>query len=253
MSVVPTGLLRAAAVGAFTALVVATGGPAYADDKPNISVTPDGPSSGAVTGTQTTTQTTPGQSGSPGTGYSGTGYTDTGSSTGGSGTSTSTGGATVPSTCGSYQGSTFVPYECPADPADPAEPEAGQPPARPQVTTEMVTEAARVTAPVNPPHVEPGTVSYVNIPNNYWTESPTVSDSVTVVGQTIPLVWTPTGTTWDFGDGSSATGEGVEGADWEHPVRSSTPTPVREATTSAPPRRTTSPSSCPAREPRPLR
>ena len=68
MSVVPTGLVRAAAVGAFTALVVATGGPAYAaDDKPNISVTPDGPSSGAVTGTQTTTPTTPGQSGSSGT------------------------------------------------------------------------------------------------------------------------------------------------------------------------------------------
>ena len=42
---------------------------------------------------------------------------------------------------------------------------------RPQVTTEMVTEAARVTAPTSPPHVEPGTVSYVNIPNNYWTES----------------------------------------------------------------------------------
>ena len=85
MSVVPTGLVRAAAVGAFTALVVAAGGPAYAaDDKPNISVTPDGPSSGAVTGTQTTTQTTPGQSGSSGTGYTGSGYTDTGTSPGGS-------------------------------------------------------------------------------------------------------------------------------------------------------------------------
>ena len=57
------------------------------------------------------------------------------------------------------------------------------------------------------------TVSYVNIPNNYWTESPTVNDSVTVVGQTIPLVWTPTGTTWNFGDGASATGDGVQGAD----------------------------------------
>ncbi len=40
-----------------------------------------------------------------------------------------------------------------------------------------------VTAPTNPPHVEPGNVSYVNIPNNYWTESPTVHDSVTVVGR----------------------------------------------------------------------
>ena len=81
------------------------------------------------------------------------------------------------------------------------------------MTTEMVVEAARLTAPTSPPHVEPGTVSYVNIPNNYWTESPTVRDSVTVVGRTIPLVWTPTGTTWDFGDGASATGDGVQGAD----------------------------------------
>ena len=40
-----------------------------------------------------------------------------------------------------------------------------------------------------------------------------VRDSVTVVGQTIPLVWTPTGTTRDFGDGASATGDGVQGAD----------------------------------------
>jgi hypothetical protein len=209
MSVVPTGLVRAAAVGAFAALVAATGGPAYAGD--GYDGFSDGPSSGTITGTETTTQTTPGQSGSTGTGSSGTGYTGTGSSTGGSGASTSTGGTTVPNTCGSYQGSTFVPYECPADPADPAEP--GQPPARPQVTTEMVTEAARVTAPVNPPHVEPGTVSFVNIPNNYWTESPTVNDSVTVLRQVIPVVWTPTGTTWNFGDGSSATGDGVEGAD----------------------------------------
>ena len=81
------------------------------------------------------------------------------------------------------------------------------------MTTEMVVEAARLTAPTSPPHVEPGTVSYVNIPNNYWTESPTVNDSVTVVGRTIPLVWTPTGTTWDFGDGASATGDGIQGAD----------------------------------------
>ena len=40
-----------------------------------------------------------------------------------------------------------------------------------------------------------------------------VNDAVTVLGQVIPLVWTPTGTTWDFGDGTSATGDGVEGAD----------------------------------------
>ena len=83
----------------------------------------------------------------------------------------------MPNVCGSYQGSTFVPYECPEEPAQ-EEQQLGQPPAQPQVTTEMVTDAARVTAPVSPPHVEPGTVSYVNIPNNFWTESPTVNDTV---------------------------------------------------------------------------
>jgi len=99
----------------------------------------------------------------------------------------------------------------PCAPTD--DPEPGDPPARPRVTTEMVVQAASVTAPTNPPHVEPGNVSYVNIPNNYWTESPTVRDSITLLGQTIPLVWTPTGTTWDFGDGGSATGDGIEGAE----------------------------------------
>ena len=205
MSVVSTGAIRATAVGAITALVVASGAPAYADG--HVTVTPDGPSAAGITGTNGTNQGTPGQGGSAGTGYTGTGST----SDGGSGTSTSGGGTTVPHTCGSYQGSTFVEYACPEEPA--AEPEPGRPPARPQVTTEMVVEAARVTAPANPPHVEPGTVSYVNIPNNSWTESPTVRDSVTVVGQTVPLVWTPTGTSWDFGDGAGATGDGVEGAD----------------------------------------
>ena len=76
----------------------------------------------------------------------------------------------------------------------------------------MVTDAAQVVAPTSTPHVEPGTRSYVNIPNNYWTEAPTVRTSVTVLGQAIPLTWTPTGTTWDFGDGAGATGNGIAGA-----------------------------------------
>jgi hypothetical protein len=219
MSVFPTGLARAALVGLLAALVVATGGPAYADE--TFVGNPDGATKGTIGGTRTTTHTTPGQSGSPsadspGTGSPGTGYTGPAAPSGTSpaaGSSGAVGGQYPLQQCGSYQGSTFVPYACPADPADPAEPEPGQPPAPPQVTTEMVTEAARVVAPTSPPHVEPGTVSYVNIPNNYWTESPTVRDSVTVLGQVIPLVWTPTSTTWDFGDGSGATGDGVEGAD----------------------------------------
>ena len=77
----------------------------------------------------------------------------------------------------------------------------------------MVTEAARVVAPVNPPHVEPGNRSYVNIPNNYWADAPTVNTSITLLGQRIPLRWTPTRTSWSFGDGATATGNGIEGAD----------------------------------------
>jgi len=222
MSVVPTGLIRGAAMGALTVVLVAGGGPAYAGGggsgpRPNVNVSPSGPSAGTVTSTQETTNVTPGGSGSSGTGStgtdsSGTGYTGP-TSPGTSSETISSEGYHPLRQCGAYQGSTFVNYECPEDPAEPAEPEPGQPPARPQVTTEMVTEAARVVAPTSPPHVEPGTVSYVNIPNNYWTESATVRDSVTVLGQRIPLVWTPTGTTWDFGDGGSATGDGLEGAD----------------------------------------
>ncbi len=114
---------------------------------------------------------------------------------------------------GGYSEDFAVPSPCiQPTAADPEDPEAPQAPAPPVITTEMVTEAARVTAPVVPPHVEPGNVSYVHIPNNYWAEAATVDSSVTVVGVNIPLRWTPTGTTWEFGDGSTATGEGVQGA-----------------------------------------
>ena len=36
-------------------------------------------------------------------------------------------------------------------------------------------------------------------PNNYWTDAPTVNNSVTLLGMTIPLRWTPVTTSWDFG------------------------------------------------------
>ena len=113
----------------------------------------------------------------------------------------------------------------------------------------MVTDAARVTAPTSPPHVEPGNRSYVNIPNNYWTDAPTVRTSVTVLGRRIPLTWAPTSTTWNFGDGGSATGNGVEDA------AIGAPGAVEHAyerqgsydiSTTTP---TTSPSCCPARAP----
>ncbi len=225
MRVVPTGLNRAAAVGLLVALV-AVGGPAYAGDG-HVSVTPDGPSAVNVSGSDQTNNTSPGNSGSTGSSNS------TPASYGSSSPAAPPPPATwdqmmandpnadlsnepgAVDSCGSDWGgdgwNAQYAQPTPCAPTDDEEP--GEPPARPRVTTEMVVEAARLTAPTSPPHVEPGTVSYVNIPNNYWTESPTVNDSVTVVGRTIPLVWTPTGTTWDFGDGASATGDGVQGAD----------------------------------------
>ena len=221
MSVAPTGLTRTVAVGALTALVVAIGGPSYAGDgdKPNVGVTQTGSNTAGVQASQTTTQVTPGQSGSSGTGYTGS---SSSSSTTGSDPASAFPGVTDPARQGAcnpalygadgYSYNLALPAPC-IQPEQTDEPEGEQPPAPPQVTTEMVTAAARVVAPTSPPHVEPGTVSYVNIPNNYWTESPTVRDSVTVLGQVIPLVWTPTSTTWDFGDGGSATGDGVKGAD----------------------------------------
>ena len=234
MSVVPSGLTRTAVVGALATLVLATGGPAHAgenDPKPkqNITLEADGASDGVVTGVSSTSHGSSGQSGSAGSNGS------TGDATS-AGYDSSSPAALPPATwdqmmtndpnadlsnepgavdsCGSnWGGDGWNAQYAQPTPCAPTEEEPGDPPARPRVTTEMVVEAARVTAPTNPPHVEPGTVSYVNIPNNYWTESPTVRDSVTVVGQTIPLIWTPTGTTWDFGDGASATGDGIEGAD----------------------------------------
>lgn len=201
--------------------VVGAAGPAQADEgepRPTVSVTPDGQSSGQVGGTQTSTQTSPGTSGStPSSASSGSSGS---SSPSGSGTNEfipgfptagpGTGSCDPANYPGGYSEDFAVPSPCiQPEPTDPEDPQA---PVAPVITTQMVTEAARVTAPVTPPHVEPGTRSYVNIPNNYWTDAPTVQSSVTVLGTTIPLTWTPTGTTWSFGDGSTATGEGIEDA-----------------------------------------
>jgi hypothetical protein len=193
-------VLLSAAMVAF--LVIGVGSPAQANDRKrsgsDVSAIND--SQAQVQVSQTQTQSTPQTSGQ--TGYTGsTGYTGTGTPSGVTGAPAEE--------CGRYLGSTFVTEVCPEDPADPADPTA---PVAPVITAQMVTAAAVVTAPVNPPNVEPGTKSFVNIPNNYWAETPTVDDAVTLLGTTIPLRWTPVSTTWSFGDGGSEIGNGIEGA-----------------------------------------
>ena len=100
-----------------------------------------------------------------------------------------------------------------ATPCAPGTPAADQPPGPPQITTAMVVAAASAVAPINPPHVQPGQISYVHVPNNYWADAPTVNTSLTLLGVVVPLRWTPVSTTWSFGDGSSASGNGIAGAD----------------------------------------
>ncbi len=77
----------------------------------------------------------------------------------------------------------------------------------------MVTQAATLSAPPTPPHVEPGNRSYVHFPNNFWTDAGTTHDQIALLGVPIPLTWTPTSVEWRFGDGTTATGNGVRGAD----------------------------------------
>ena len=215
--------LLAALVTVFAVLGTAT--PAHADkddDRPGYSAT--GTGDGALfQGNQQQHQQTPAVEGQPAgdTSYAGTGevemmvYPD---------------GTTAPvndppdlswmpgavDSCGSnWGGDGWNAQYAEATPCAPADPE--EPAQAPVITAAMVSAAARVLAPVNPPHVEPGTVSYVNIPNNYWAAPPAVDNSITLLGVTIPLQWRPTSTTWSFGDGSTATGNGVQGADLAAP------------------------------------
>jgi hypothetical protein len=68
-------------------------------------------------------------------------------------------------------------------------------------------------APEPVAQVQPGTRSYVNVPNNYWSEDTAETIDVNVAGTAIAVTFVPTGDTWDFGDGASATGSGTKDAD----------------------------------------
>ena len=84
---------------------------------PNVAVAPGGPSAGGIEATQTETHTTPAQTGSTGTGYAGSTPTVISYGTSSGTTSPVAEGDQHPlQQCGSYQGSMFVSYTCPADP-----------------------------------------------------------------------------------------------------------------------------------------
>ncbi|MCL3820184.1 hypothetical protein [Aeromicrobium wangtongii] len=80
------------------------------------------------------------------------------------------------------------------------------------ITTADIADEARKAAPATTVNVEPTTRSFVNVPNNFFADSASVEASVEVLGQTIGLTFAPNGFTWAFGDGTTGTGAGVQGA-----------------------------------------
>lgn len=83
---------------------------------------------------------------------------------------------------------------------------------KPQITQDMVIDLARALAPHASFLMEPATTSIVNAPNNFAATTATtagVTRTPTVLGVTIPVTFTPTGYTWDFGDGTTGTGPGI--------------------------------------------
>jgi hypothetical protein len=88
---------------------------------------------------------------------------------------------------------------------------------QPQITVEMVLDQAYAAAPKPTAVVQPGQRSYVHLPNNYYADAPSQTIPVVVLGQTIPVTFTVTRVDWDFGDGQTATGNGIKDADLHQP------------------------------------
>jgi len=83
----------------------------------------------------------------------------------------------------------------------------------PEVTQEMVLDEAYAAAPRPNAQVQPGTRSYVNVPNNYYADAADDTVTVNLLGHQIPVRFTVTRVSWDFGDAASGTGKGVKDAD----------------------------------------
>jgi hypothetical protein len=82
----------------------------------------------------------------------------------------------------------------------------------PQVTQEMVIDSAYAAAPKPTAMVQPGTRSYVNIPNNYYADAQDQTVDVTVLGNNIAVQFVVEKVTWSFGDGTSGEGKGIKDA-----------------------------------------
>lgn len=83
----------------------------------------------------------------------------------------------------------------------------------PEVITEwMIQEAAQAVAPETHIVSEPDATSYVNVPNNFWVDTATHSETVTLIGVPITITYRPTAYSWSFGDGASDSGPGIRNA-----------------------------------------
>lgn len=83
----------------------------------------------------------------------------------------------------------------------------------PDLTTADVMEQARAVAPVPGFTVEPEGTTYVNVPTNFAADDDTpVTVSVFPLGIEVPVTFTPSEYSWDFGDGGTGSGAGVRDA-----------------------------------------
>jgi hypothetical protein len=83
---------------------------------------------------------------------------------------------------------------------------------KPKATPQQVVDAARGLAPKPSVVVQPADRSYVNIPNNFYASAPDTTQTITLFGTTIAVQFSGATLTWHFGDGGSATGDGIKDA-----------------------------------------
>lgn len=100
----------------------------------------------------------------------------------------------------------FVGNEC----RGPDDPE----PARPEATPEAVTTEAKQVAPPSQVHVEPEARTYVNVPTNFYADDESVTVNVYPPGGwTVAVHFAPSEFSWNFGDGHTGSGAGVQNAE----------------------------------------